>query len=103
MAYPIDTHTAAAEVCPDDHPVAVPMLEFKMAWPVNGDMSQVHFSSGAGPTFHYDFFNVWDERTLAAMVAGCIVAARQCNAQGHDGRDSEQPAPYVLNSNYVLP
>jgi hypothetical protein len=103
MAYPIDTNTAAGWVCPDDHPVAVPKLEVKMAWPVNGDMSQVHFSSGAGPTYHYDFFNVWDDRTLAAMVAGCIVAARQCDAQGHDGRDDQQPAPYVLNSDYVLP
>jgi len=103
MAYPIDSHTAAGLVCPDDHPVAVPKLEFKMAWPVNGDMSKVHFSSGAGPTFHYDFVNDWDDRTLAAMVNGCIVAARQCDAQGHDGRDDQQPAPYVLNNDYVLP
>jgi hypothetical protein len=103
MAYPIDSHTAAGMVCPDDHPVAVPKLEFKMAWPVNGDMSQVRFSSGAGPTFHYDFFNAWDDRTLAAMINGCIVAARQCDAQGHDGRGDQQPAPYVLNSDYVLP
>jgi len=103
MAYPVDTHTAAGVVCPDDHPVAVPKLEFKMAWPVNGDMSKVHFASGAGPTFHYDFINAWDDRTLAAMVAGCIVAARQCDAQGHDGRDDQQPAPFVLNMDYVLP
>ncbi|WP_433219932.1 DUF1996 domain-containing protein [Dactylosporangium sp. CS-047395] len=103
MAYPIDTHTAAGVVCPDDHPVAVPKLEFKMAWPVNGDMSKVHFASGAGPTFHYDFVNAWDDRTLKAMIDGCIVAARQCDAQGHDGRDDQQPAPYVLNNNYVLP
>jgi hypothetical protein len=108
MAYPIDSHTAAGMVCPDDHPVAVPKLEFKMAWPVNGDMSQVHFSSDIpgvtrGQTFHYDFINDWDPATLAAMVNGCIVAARQCDAQGHDGRDDQQPAPYVLNSDYVLP
>ncbi|MFI5914064.1 DUF1996 domain-containing protein [Dactylosporangium sp. NPDC051541] len=103
MAYPVDTHSAAGVVCPDDHPVAVPKLEFKMAWPVNGDMSKVHFASGAGPTFHYDFVNAWDDRTLKAMIDGCIVAARQCDAQGHDGRDDQQPAPYVLNNNYVLP
>ncbi|GAA1864484.1 hypothetical protein GCM10009687_34740 [Asanoa iriomotensis] len=103
MAYPIDTHTASGVVCPDSHPVAVPKLEFKMAWPVNGDMSKVKFASGAGPTFHYDFINAWDDRTLAAMVNGCIVAARQCDAQGHDGRDDQQPAPYVLNKDYLLP
>ncbi|GIF75121.1 DUF1996 domain-containing protein [Asanoa siamensis] len=103
MAYPVDTHTASGVVCPDSHPVAVPKLEFKMAWPVNGDMSKVKFTSGAGPTFHYDFVNAWDDRTLAAMVNGCIVAARQCDAQGHDGRDDQQPAPYVLNKDYLLP
>jgi hypothetical protein len=103
MAYPIDAGHPVGMVCPKDHPVAVPKLEFKMAWPVNGDLSKVHFSSGAGPTFHYDFVNDWDDRTLAAMVAGCINAARQCDAQGHDGRADQQPAPYVLNSNYVLP
>ncbi|MET7424208.1 DUF1996 domain-containing protein [Dactylosporangium sp. NPDC005555] len=79
IVYPVDTHTASGWVCPDSHPVAVPKLEFKMAWPVNGDMSKVRFTSGAGPTFHYDFMNAWDERTLAAMVDGCIVAARQCD------------------------
>ena len=103
MAYPVDAGHPTGMVCPADHPVAVPKLEFKMAWPVNGDMSKVHFASGAGPTFHYDFMNAWDPATLAAMVKGCIVAARQCDAQGHDGRDDQQPAPYVLNDNYVLP
>jgi len=103
MAYPIDAGHPVGLVCPADHPVAVPKLEFKMAWPVNGDMSKVHFSSGAGPTFHYDFINAWDDRTLAAMVAGCINAARQCDAQGHDGRSDQQPAPFVLNKDYLLP
>ena len=103
MAYPIDLGHPIGLVCPADHPVAVPKLEFKMAWPVNGDMSKVHYSSGAGPTFHYDFVNAWDPATLAAMVKGCINAARQCDAQGHDGRDDQQPAPFVLNNNYVLP
>ncbi|MEU0558495.1 DUF1996 domain-containing protein [Dactylosporangium sp. NPDC006015] len=103
IVYPVDSHTASGWVCPDSHPVAVPKLEFKMAWPVNGDMSKVRFASGAGPTFHYDFMNAWDERTLAAMVDGCIVAARQCDPRGHDGRDDQQPAPYVLNENYLLP
>jgi hypothetical protein len=107
MAYPVDSHSAAGLVCPDDHPVAVPKLEFKMAWPVNGDMSKVRFASDTtatkGQTFHYDFINDWDPATLKAMIDGCIVAARQCDPRGHDGRDDQQPAPYVLNSDYVLP
>ncbi len=35
-------------ICPADHPVALPMIEFKMAFPVNGDMSQVELASGPG-------------------------------------------------------
>jgi hypothetical protein len=70
-------------------------------------MSKVHFTSDTGATrgqtFHYDFMNAWDDRTLKAMIDGCIVAARQCDAQGHDGRDDQQPAPFVLNGDYLLP
>ena len=33
MAYPV------AGACPSDHPVAVPMLEFKIFWPVDGDVA----------------------------------------------------------------
>jgi hypothetical protein len=88
MAYPIDTHTASGWVCPDDHPVAVPKLEFKMAWPVNGDMSKVHFTSDTGATrgqtFHYDFMNGWDAPRQAALVSHCINGGRQCNGFGID-------------------
>ena len=34
MAYPV------LGICPNDHPVAVPMIEFKMAFPVSGNMAQ---------------------------------------------------------------
>jgi hypothetical protein len=101
MAYPIDKGHPIGEACPDDHPVAVPMLEFKMAWPVSGDMSKVHFASGRGFTFHYDFFNAWDDRTLAAMVKACVNVGRQCNARGYDEREPISTA--VLNADYVLP
>jgi hypothetical protein len=42
MAYPVDGR------CTTSHPVAVPMVEFKMAFPVDGDMSRVRLSSGRG-------------------------------------------------------
>ncbi|CAO0837970.1 hypothetical protein SMICM17S_06914 [Streptomyces microflavus] len=70
MAYPI-VMGANQDVCPTSHPVALPMIEFKMAWPVNGDMSQVSLASGAGHSFHYDFFNAWDDATLNALVGHC--------------------------------
>ena len=54
MAYPVNGR------CTESHPVAVPMIEFKMAFPVSGDTSQVRLASGAGYSFHYDFYNAWD-------------------------------------------
>jgi hypothetical protein len=95
MAYPVNG------VCPADHPVALPMIEFKMAWPVSGDMTKLHFSSGASFSFHYDFFDAWDPATLAAMVKHCIDGGLQCDAQGYD---QHQPgAGAALTAAYTLP
>lgn len=95
MAYPVD------DVCPTSHPVAVPMIEFKMAFPVSGNLSQLRLSSGRGYSFHYDFFNVWDTRTLTAMVGRCINQGYQCNARGYD--ETYPSVPPVLNDQYILP
>lgn len=78
MAYPVDG------ACTSDHPVAVPMLEFKTAFPVSGDLSAVHLSSGRGPSWHYDFFNAWDADVLKALVTHCIDGGLQCNPYGYD-------------------
>lgn len=95
MAYPV------LGVCPNDHPVAVPMIEFKMAWPVSGDMSQVHFSSGRGYSFHYDVYNAWDVPTLAALTTHCINGGLQCDPRGFDQYKPDRGA--ALNENYELP
>jgi hypothetical protein len=95
MAYPVNL------VCPTSHPVAVPMIEFKMAFPVSGDLSQVRLSSGRGYSFHYDFFNAWDPATLLALVRHCVNGGLQCNARGYDETHPERGA--ALNNNYVLP
>ncbi|MCX5209949.1 DUF1996 domain-containing protein [Kitasatospora sp. NBC_00240] len=96
MAYPV------GGVCPATHPVALPMIEFKVAFPVNtANMSQLHLSSGRGFSFHYDFFNAWEAPTLAAMVNHCIVGGLQCDPRGYD---ENQPAKgAVLNAQYLLP
>ncbi|PRX96743.1 DUF1996 domain-containing protein [Allonocardiopsis opalescens] len=99
MAYPVVEN--GSDVCPDSHPVAVPMVEFKMAFPVDGDMSGVHLSSGEGYSFHYDFFNAWDEATLAAMVEHCINGGLQCDARGYDQHHPGEGA--ALNEDYELP
>ncbi|WP_020522316.1 DUF1996 domain-containing protein [Catelliglobosispora koreensis] len=95
MAYPIN------DICPATHPVAVPMIEFKMAFPVSGNMSQVRLSSGRGYSFHYDFFNVWEPAVLARMVGHCIVGGLQCDARGYDQSHPERGA--ALNEQYQLP
>ncbi|GIE92891.1 hypothetical protein Ari01nite_03560 [Paractinoplanes rishiriensis] len=95
MAYPV------LGVCPMSHPVAVPMIEFKMAWPVSGNMSAVRFSSGRGYSFHYDVFNAWHAPTLAALVTHCINGGLQCDPRGFDLYKPDRGA--ALNENYELP
>jgi hypothetical protein len=94
MAYPVNGE------CPPDHPVAVPMLEFKLSWPVDGNLSNVAFVSGRGYSFHYDFFNGWDAPVLKALVEHCINGGLQCTPRGFD-----QYKPWaggVLDDNYNL-
>ncbi|MFG3002643.1 DUF1996 domain-containing protein [Streptomyces calvus] len=101
MAYPVVNPGTNNDICPASHPVALPMIEFKMAFPVNGDLSRVRLASGASYSFHYDFFNAWDEPTLQALVDHCIVGGLQCNARGYDETHPEAGA--ALNEDYELP
>ncbi|MEU7427491.1 DUF1996 domain-containing protein [Streptomyces sp. NPDC040750] len=101
MAYPVVKPGTNDNMCPADHPVALPMTEFKMAFPVNGDMSQVRLASGSGHSFHYDFFNAWDAPTLKALVDHCIVGGLQCDARGYDETHPEAGA--ALDADYRLP
>ncbi|WP_409235105.1 DUF1996 domain-containing protein [Streptomyces sp. PA5.6] len=101
MSYPTVKPGTNDNICPASHPVAVPMIEFKMAFPVNGDLSQVKLASGAGHSFHYDFFNAWDPATLKALVDHCVVGGLQCNARGYDETHPEAGA--ALDENYELP
>ncbi|OEJ30688.1 DUF1996 domain-containing protein [Streptomyces subrutilus] len=101
MAYPVVKPGNNDNVCPASHPVAVPMVEFKMAFPVSGDMSRVRLSSGGGHSFHYDFFNAWDERTLNALVEHCIKGGLQCNARGYD--ETHPGAGAALGPDHRLP
>ncbi|MEV5679491.1 DUF1996 domain-containing protein [Streptomyces sp. NPDC052069] len=101
MAYPLVKAGTNDNVCPASHPVALPMVEFKMAFPADGDMSQVRLASGRGYSFHYDFFNAWEERTLKAMVDHCVVGGLQCDPRGYDQNRPEEGA--VLDEEYRLP
>ncbi|MDA5283318.1 DUF1996 domain-containing protein [Streptomyces sp. NPDC054904] len=101
MAYPVVKPGNNDNVCPTSHPVALPMVEFKMAFPVSGDMSQVRLSSGSGHSFHYDFFNAWDDRTLAALVEHCVKGGLQCDSRGYDETHPEAGA--ALGPDHRLP
>lgn len=92
MAYPV------RGACPSDHPVAVPMLEFKTFWPVDGDLSGVRFSSGGASSWHYDFINAWDQQVLAALTEHCINGGLQCNPRGYDQYKPHRGA--VLDEGY---
>ncbi len=98
MAYPI--HIDGKLACPASHPVAVPMLEFKMAFPVSGNLSQLRLASGPAYTWHYDFFNAWDPTILAALVKHCINGGLQCDTHGFDQYKPGRGA--VLGPNYQL-
>ncbi|GAA1668552.1 DUF1996 domain-containing protein [Glycomyces endophyticus] len=94
MAYPVSGS------CPSTHPVPVPMIEFKIHWPVQGDMTGVHLASGPGSSWHYDFFNAWEPDTLAAMVDHCINGGLQCDSRGYDLYKPHRGQ--VLDQNYEL-
>ena len=79
LAYPVKG------VCPAGHPVAVPMLQSKVAYKLtNGNTAGLAFSSGPSFSFHYDFMNGWDQARLEELVKHCINEGRQCNGFGVD-------------------
>ncbi|WP_433236283.1 DUF1996 domain-containing protein [Streptosporangium sp. CA-135522] len=96
MAYPADGY------CPATYPVPVPMLEFKIAFPASGDLSQARLASGRGYSWHYDFFNAWDDPAiLDALVTHCINGGLQCNPRGYDLYKPHRGA--ALTENFELP
>ncbi|MFI7055441.1 DUF1996 domain-containing protein [Streptosporangium canum] len=96
MAYPVNGYCSAG------HPVPVPMLEFKIAFPASGDLSQARLASGRGYSWHYDFFNAWDNPAiLNALVTHCINGGLQCNPRGYDLYKPHRGA--ALTENFELP
>jgi len=94
MAYPVDG------ACPRSHRVAVPMLEFKIAYPVIGHLGRLHLSSGRGYSWHADFFAAWSMPTQEALVTQCINGGGQCDDRGYDQHRPERGR--VLDNGYRL-
>ncbi len=79
MAYPV------GGVCPAGHPVAVPMLQAKVAYKLTDGVTKgLVYSSGPSFSFHYDFMNGWNQARLDYLVKYCIDGGRQCNGFGVD-------------------
>jgi hypothetical protein len=65
--------------CPADHPVAVPRLTVHVRWhKIAPDPATASLASGSTVTMHADFFNAWDQTTLASLVSQCLNANVQC-------------------------
>jgi hypothetical protein len=64
--------------CPATHPVPVPQLTTNIQFannPLVTTKGRLTLSSGAYSSMHADFFNAWDQQTLADLVDRCINAA----------------------------
>jgi hypothetical protein len=68
-------------VCPDGYPVPVPALTVHVKYDIAGGPG-VTLASGPFYTAHADFFNAWDEATLASLVRSCINAQVKCGPRG---------------------
>jgi len=71
MAYSV------AGACPASHPVPVPAIAVIFHYPTTGGPTTT-LSSGGPLTGHADFFNAWNQTTLARLVTDCLDVLRHC-------------------------
>jgi hypothetical protein len=71
VAYP------TAGRCPAGYPVAVPAISIIYRYPVTG-AHDISLASGGVYSGHADFFNAWDQGTLATLVDSCLNRLRRC-------------------------
>jgi Domain of unknown function (DUF1996) len=64
--------------CPASYPVKVPALRLTVIYPIRGG-SDLALASGGLYTGHADFFNAWNERELARLVAACAAEEKHCS------------------------
>ena len=59
--------------CDDDHPVAIPQLQFAVDYPaIADDPATLSLASGSFDTAHADFWNAWDQDKLVDDVTLCL-------------------------------
>lgn len=71
---------SSAKACPASHPVAVPLVQFKLRYASPGEPGMT-LSSGPGYTAHADFFNAWEPLALENRV-NCLRRLIKCGPEG---------------------
>ena len=66
-------------ICPASHPRPLPRLQLRAE--LSGAADEVVLSSGATAPMHADFWNAWDPKRLATLVAVCIRGERLTNTE----------------------
>jgi uncharacterized protein DUF1996 len=64
-------------VCPSNYPVPVPLLELNVRYQTNGNAG-ISLASGAPYTYHADFFNAWNQASLAGFINQCLHTGQVC-------------------------
>jgi Domain of unknown function (DUF1996) len=83
---------SANHACPTSHPVAVPLLQFKLRYATRGEagMKLASLGTGSAAATHGDFFNAWDETALANRM-NCLRELIKCGAAGYPGKPDATP------------
>ena len=68
-------------VCPSDHPIKVPQINFFQRYPVGVGGPGVHFSDGSILP-HVDFWNTWNQAALVDLVNRCLRQGINCGQVG---------------------
>jgi hypothetical protein len=84
MAY--SREAGPRRVCPDSHPVLVPILKVGLRYHTTGGPT-LKLASGPVDTAHGDFMNGWNQRELAKLVRRCLNTNKYCG--GTDFPDHE--------------
>ena len=63
--------------CPSGY-VGLPRVILRLEYPVGPLTGQIALSSGGPETAHGDFWNTWDQATLAWLVTDCLNAGNDC-------------------------
>lgn len=67
--------------CPSSHPVALPVIEYKILYNTEGG-SGYSLTSGNGLTLHGDVWIAWEDGEMELRVINCIRTGKKCDFLG---------------------